>query len=62
MHLIVYHKSPIYRSAIYAKEKSHIVSSDKLEKVFEHDMEIPLVETTKLNITAVIKPLAALFN
>ena len=62
MHLIVYHKSPIYGSAIYAKEKSHIMSSDKIDKVSEDDMEVLLVETIKVTIIAVYKPPATPFK
>ncbi|KAK4311281.1 hypothetical protein Pmani_016968 [Petrolisthes manimaculis] len=59
MHLIIHHPSPVYGSAIYAKDKSVILNSSDFS---EGGIEIIQVDTTHFKITSVYKPPAIPFQ
>ena len=60
MHLIVHHGSNVYGSAVYARNKSIIVNSEK--DISEHGQETLKVETTKMTIISIYKPPASPFK
>ena len=60
MHRIIHNESSVYGSAIYARDKSIIINSDK--EVSDHGQETLTVETTNMTIISIYKPPASPFQ